>query len=366
MFRTVATLALLGSALAILIPSTTVAQEQPATPEGSAWNLVEYAGNGELIAVPWYVDATLVLEGGDARGSAGCNAFDTSYQLDGDVLTFGAASTTDVGCEQPWLDVEAGYTAALPLVSSWALDSGPTDVSLHLRDEQADTILTFQRSVASLTRADVYALTAELESQRSAIEDLARRLDDTRISTLRDRVKALEAQVKALEAARPSAPKSGAGSVFSAAERTLLKGIPANVRRSCRPLRGSNPSGTLAAVACSPAASAVSELAYYLMPYADARRTFTRIMSDNGVPQATACPEGIDSRGAACAIERRRLLRRGRQRQCPPDRDGGRLPPAQRGGQTRGAAGISLWPSRAAATASPPCSGGPRVLRAPR
>ena len=177
MFRTVAMRALLGAALIITVPAAAAAQERPTTPEGTTWNLVSYAAGGELTQVPWYVDATLVLEDGRAHGSAGCNSFgSTGYELSGDTLTIGQVGAGDVGCPDAWMDVETGYMAALPATARWGRDTGPTDVGLYLYDETGDIILTYARSVASLTRADVYALATQLDALRDRIKDLERQV----------------------------------------------------------------------------------------------------------------------------------------------------------------------------------------------
>ena len=148
-----------------------------------------------------------------------------------------------------------------------------------------------------LTRADIEALTALLDAQQAEVDRLTQRLSNVSIGALRDRIKELEAQVKQLQQTLAQLQKAGGSSTFSAAEQTLLKGIPAAIRSTCGPLRGSNPSGTLAAVRCDPSASVVDDLAYYLMPYAAAKRTFNTVMNDHGVPQRHRCPDGMASRG---------------------------------------------------------------------
>ena len=239
--------------------------------------------------MPWNVDATLSLEAGQARGSGGCNDFGSRYELDGVALTFGVPDTTDVGCTASVMDVEIAFMAALPEVASWAIDSGTGGYrGLHLYDAAGDIILTFEKPSISLTPSDISSLSQLLEDQQAQIDRLAERLDSVRIGTLRDRVKALEDAVKQLTVAatRP-------GSTFSSAERTLLRGVPTRIRSTCRSLRGSGlPSGTLAAVRCDPGAGVVSEMAYYLLPYRAAERTFTTLLTDKGAPGRFSCPEG--------------------------------------------------------------------------
>lgn len=126
-------------------------------------------------------------------------------------------------------------------------------------------------------------LALRFEGAENQIERLHERIDDLRVGTLRDRIKALEAALPALQARR-SSPKPS-GSAFDAAEKVLVKGIPGAVRSTCRPLRGSSlPSGTVAAVQCRPKQRVVDSMAYYLMEYPAAERTFTSVMDRNGVP----------------------------------------------------------------------------------
>ncbi len=280
--------ALLALALATTTATSTVAQADP-TPEGPEWQLAAYVVDGEESRVPWNVDATLSLEAGQARGSGGCNDFGSRYELDGDALTFQAPDTTDVGCTAAVMDVETAYLAALPEVASWAIDSGTGGYrGLYLYDAAGDIILTFEEPSISLTPSDISSLTLLLEDQQAQIDRLGERLDSVRIGTLRDRVKALEDAVQQLTAAA-----ARAGSTFSAAERTLLRGVPTRIRSTCRPLRGSGlPGGTLAAVRCDPGTGVVSEMAYYLLPYPAAERTFTTLLTDKGAPERFSCPEG--------------------------------------------------------------------------
>lgn len=288
MFRSVAMRALLALALATSTSASVAAQADPA-PEGPEWQLAAYVVDGAEARVPWNVDATLSLEAGQARGSGGCNDFGSRYELDGDALTFQPPDSTDVGCAAAVMELETAYLAALPEVVSWAIDSGTGGYrGLYLYDVAGDIVLTFEEPSISLTPSDISSLTLLLEDQQAQIDRLGERLDSVRIGTLRDRVKALEDAVQRLTTAA-----ARSGSTVSAAERTLLRGVPTRIRSTCRPLRGSGlPAGTLAAVRCDAGAGVVSEMAYYLLPYPAAERTFTTLLTDEGAPERFSCPEG--------------------------------------------------------------------------
>ena len=273
----------------VLSPTTALGQDAEASPEGVEWHLTSYAADAAVRTVPWFVDATLVLEDGTAAGNAGCNRFDTTYVLEGTTLTFEpTVAMTRRACPDPQGAVEDGYMANLPAVSNWTIE----DDVLTLSDSSGEAVLRFERTVMALTASDVAAIAASLTEQQAQIDRLEERLDNVRIGLLRERIRTLESQVKALRALGPS-PGGASGASFNRAESTLLRGIPSGIRRTCSPLRGDLlPRGTLAAVQCKPAAGVVSEMAYYLMPYAAAERTFRGVMRDNGAPRRFECSFG--------------------------------------------------------------------------
>lgn len=280
----------LGLAVALsLSPATALAQDGESSPEGVEWHLVSYTADGSARDVPWFVDASLTLEGGTATGRAGCDRFSTSYALEGAALSFEpTAAMTRRICPDPQATVGDGYLARLPEVASWDLEEGV----LTLADDAGAPLLELESAVATLSASDVAAIEARFADQQAQLDRLDERLDSVRIGLLRERIRTLEDQVTALQVA--TAATGGApGATFDRAESTLLQGIPPNVRRTCTPLRGGSlPNGTLAAVRCTPAAAVVSEMAYYLMPYRDAERTFRRVMRDNGVPRRFECSFG--------------------------------------------------------------------------
>ena len=293
MIRTTLSRLALSAALVVAIPITAAAQGEATAPEGVEWHLAGYAVGGEVGIVPWQIDATLLLENGVASGSTGCNQFTGEYALDGTSLTFDpAVAMTRTACPDDQSAVEDGYLANLPQTATWAIEDG----ALMLADAAGDHILGFEQTVIALTASDIAAISAMFADQQAQIDQFGGRIDRIRVGTLRDRIKTLEAQVKKLQTQRPAASTS-TGTSFNKAELTLLKGIPASIRSTCSALRGNNPAGTLAAVRCRPNARVVGEMAYYLMPYAFAKRTFNSVMASHSVPQGHRCPAGRASRG---------------------------------------------------------------------
>ena len=267
----------LAAALVLTIPTMSAAQV--ATPEDVDWHLVRYVDGSEEVAVPWYVEATLHLEDGRAHGSAACNSFSGEYTLEGDRLTFGALGRTEMACPEPIMAIENSYMAALDMVTTWVIDSGPSDRLLYLRADPDEDLLVFESAALSLTRSDIDALVGELQALRSRIDRHEERIDNIRIGAVRDRIKALEAA-----AATSSQPDLSA---FTAAEKVLLSGVRSDIAGTCEPRRSQNPTGTIAALQCRPDTTAVADMAYYLMEDEEASRVWQQRMKDYKVKDGT-------------------------------------------------------------------------------
>ena len=100
--------------------------------EGTSWGVTaigETPGSG----------ATLVFTADGAGGFGGCNNFNTSYAADATALSFGPILSTMKACEQPVMDFETSYFAALATVASYTTD-GKT---LTLADASGATAATF-------------------------------------------------------------------------------------------------------------------------------------------------------------------------------------------------------------------------------
>lgn len=298
MIRSVSTRLALATALLLALPAATVAQESP---EGIDWHLVRYSDGGSEAIVPWYVDATLRLDGSDAVGLGGCNGFGATYELDGDDIDFGSPGHTDIGCAEPVMRLEETYMAALPQVVSWATDSGVDGRLLYLRNANDDNLLTFETATQALTGSDIRALAAELDELRAQIDRHEERIDSIRIGTLRDRIKTLEAEVEQLSATpAPDSGGSGNSSAMNAAERVLLEAVPAGIAADCVPRRSDNPNGTVAALQCQPDSDpVVRDMAYYLMNENDASKVWGQRMRQWAVPEnGKSCWKGQKSRSA--------------------------------------------------------------------
>jgi len=282
---------LVAAIFVVTIPSTVLAQEEPASPEGSRWDLTAYAVDGELMPVPWTVDATLQLDTGVASGDGGCNSFSGTYVLEGDSLTFDDEFVrTLAACPEDEMAVENAYLTALPMVATWAITEG----ALQLSDDAGGVILALEPPSIALTAGDVAGILAEFEMLQSDVDRLTKAAKRT--AKLREQVSTLKAELKdvrrQLKAQKAAAAKSKPAA-FTAAERVLRRGIPAAIRDTCVPRRSQNPTGTIAAVQCAPDTSTVADMAYYLMDGPDASKVFEQRMDANGVKDSgKRCSEG--------------------------------------------------------------------------
>jgi heat shock protein HslJ len=264
------------------IPATAAAQDTLAGPEGVRWDLTAYGVDGEMVTVPWTIDATMTLEDGTASGSSGCNQFTVDYSLDGETLTFAESiALTRMACPEDQTVVESNYMAALPTVSTWSM----VDEGLALADTEGEIVLEFSQPLIGLTASDIAGIVARFDLQQAEIDRLTKAVEGPRARKLRERVKTLENQVKRLrnQVAKLESTARGRAVSFTKAEKVLLEGIPTDIARTCEPRRRQNPRGTLAAVQCKPVSPVVKDMAYYLMSSAAAGRVWDERMRDHGV-----------------------------------------------------------------------------------
>jgi lactoylglutathione lyase len=103
----------------------------PESPEGIEWALVGSARQ------------TLLLDGGHASGSGGCNRFAGGYALQGDELTFQPLASTRMACEPEVMQAESKYFAALAQTTQLVLADG----ELVLADAAGGELLRFARAL---------------------------------------------------------------------------------------------------------------------------------------------------------------------------------------------------------------------------
>jgi heat shock protein HslJ len=131
-----------GALLATLSVPAFAQEDQPIPIEGAegiTWQLAEQVVDGTMVAIPDEVVVTLLLQDGQAGGSAGCNSYFADYTIGISDLTFGPIGATMMFCEGAPGEVEAAYLANLSAVATWANTGG----SLVLGDAEGDPILNY-------------------------------------------------------------------------------------------------------------------------------------------------------------------------------------------------------------------------------
>lgn len=89
---------------------------------GTRWQLsaIEQAGASQAPLPGSRITAE--FEPGKLSGTAGCNSYGGDYAVSGSGITIGEMAQTAMGCEQPLMDQEARYTAALLTAKSYRID----------------------------------------------------------------------------------------------------------------------------------------------------------------------------------------------------------------------------------------------------
>jgi heat shock protein HslJ len=65
--------------------------------DGTSWDLMAYRKSKPIPGAT----ITATFEDGQVRGSAGCNSYFGSYQVDGDVINVGQLGMTEMACLEP-------------------------------------------------------------------------------------------------------------------------------------------------------------------------------------------------------------------------------------------------------------------------
>jgi heat shock protein HslJ len=196
--------ALSASLLVAALPGLASAQdENPLAAENLEWLLGSYAQDGAMVDVPEGVETTLLLSGGQATGSAGCNTYFGAYEIDADSLTFPEPfGTTRMLCQGPSQVVEDAYLALLSATGGWVVQDGTLDLS----DADGVTTLVFVEPPVPVTASDIAALTAELESLQMQIDEasaevtaLTEAAESVNVKKITNRIAATEEDIAALQ-----------------------------------------------------------------------------------------------------------------------------------------------------------------------
>ena len=116
-----------GSALRLALEDGSGALEFEARPRvslpGTSWQVRAY-NNGRQAVVSVAAGTRLDMifaEDGNVAGSAGCNRYSATFEVDGDSLRIGPVRATRMACPEPAgvLEQEAAFLAALEMVATW-------------------------------------------------------------------------------------------------------------------------------------------------------------------------------------------------------------------------------------------------------
>jgi heat shock protein HslJ len=118
---------------------------EEATLQNTSWEVISYNnGRGGVVSV--IIDTELTADFGDDNrisGNAGCNNYNTTYEVDGDEISIGPAATTRMFCEQPEgiMEQENEYLTALQSAAQYKIEGD----RLTLYTASGSTAANFQR-----------------------------------------------------------------------------------------------------------------------------------------------------------------------------------------------------------------------------
>jgi heat shock protein HslJ len=146
--------------------------------EGTPWRLDSYVNaQGESVGVLPDTEITAQFEAGEIGGSAGCNRYFGSYEVEGDKLTIGPLASTEMYCyPDEVMDQEMAYLAALGGAASYLVEGD----RLEIADSAGLTVLVFAvREPAPLT-----GTTWQMTSYNNGREAVVSPLRGTEITAL--------------------------------------------------------------------------------------------------------------------------------------------------------------------------------------
>ncbi|QYZ80332.1 META domain-containing protein [Methanofollis formosanus] len=118
---------------------------QPEPLVGTDWTLVSYHTGDAIVSVIAGTEVTAVFEeDGKVAGSAGCNRYFASYEVNGTEMTIGPAGSTLMACQKEGvMEQESAYLGLLGTVKTFTIE-GET---LTFFDENGTRILEFAKAV---------------------------------------------------------------------------------------------------------------------------------------------------------------------------------------------------------------------------
>lgn len=103
--------------LALLLSGCSLLSGSSTSLEGE-WLLQAGTNQGAAIPIVAGSKITLKVDGTQAGGSAACNLYGGTIQIDGSAIAISALSMTEMACPEPQMASESAYLAALPRVTT--------------------------------------------------------------------------------------------------------------------------------------------------------------------------------------------------------------------------------------------------------
>jgi heat shock protein HslJ len=117
-------------------------KEARATLDGNAWSITAYLdGRQGFVDLPSDAALTLTFENGRASGQAGCNSFQTTYEIDANTLKFAPIATTRRMCPATLMVQERDLLEAIASANRWVIEGNV----LHLWRADGVRVLTANR-----------------------------------------------------------------------------------------------------------------------------------------------------------------------------------------------------------------------------
>jgi heat shock protein HslJ len=160
------------SAAAVVTP-----QAPPLTLEGPLWMLASYAGeDGRTVDVLPDSQVTAQFQDGNVTGTAGCNNYFATYEVDGDRLAVTGGGTTMMACEEDIMLQEWAYMENLAASTAFTI----TGDHLEIAGSEGQTLLTYSASKS----APLSGTTWQLTMYNNGSEALVSTLEGTQITAL--------------------------------------------------------------------------------------------------------------------------------------------------------------------------------------
>ena len=132
-----------------------VTEQSPSVLEGVSWTLTSYRNDiGDWTPVLANAPVSLTFADGEVKGSAGCNRYFSTYQIDGQSLTLGDIASTMMICSDDIASQEQDFLTDLSQVVAFQIKED----TLNMYDAAVTPILRFNATPVSATAGEIHQL----------------------------------------------------------------------------------------------------------------------------------------------------------------------------------------------------------------